>query len=133
MVAVDDPVSDMLSRIRNALDRDKDRVDVPASKLKEGVSEVLLEEGYILDFKKIRNPRQGTLRLYLKYGPNDEPIIDTLKKVSKPGRREYISVDEIEPVKSGLGISILSTPKGVLSGRQAREENVGGEYLAEVW
>jgi small subunit ribosomal protein S8 len=133
MVAVDDPVSDMLARIRNALDRSKDRVDIPASKLKEGVSDVLLDEGYILDHKKIRNPRQGTLRLYLKYGPNDEPIIDTLQKVSKPGRREYVSVDEIEPVKSGLGISILSTPKGVLSGRDAREENVGGEYLCKVW
>lgn len=133
MVAVDDPVSDMLTRIRNALDRDKDRVDIPASQLKEGISEVFLEEGYILDFKKIRNPRQGTLRLYLKYGPDDEPIIDKLEKVSTPGRREYVSVDEIEPVKSGLGISILSTPEGVLSGRQARERNVGGEYLCEVW
>lgn len=133
MVAVDDPVSDMLTRIRNALDRDKDRVDIPASKLKEGISDVFLEEGYILDFKKIRNPRQGTLRLYLKYGPDDEPIIDKLEKVSTPGRREYVSVDEIEPVKSGLGISILSTPEGVLSGRQARERNVGGEYLCEVW
>lgn len=133
MVAVDDPVSDMLTRIRNALDRDKDRVDIPASKLKEGISEVLLEEGYILDFKKIRNPRQGTLRLYLKYGPDDEPIVDKLEKVSTPGRRAYVSVDEIEPVKSGLGISILSTPEGVLSGRQARERNVGGEFLCEVW
>lgn len=133
MVAVDDPVSDMLSRIRNALDRDKDRVDVPSSNLKEGISDVLLDEGYILDFKKIRNPRQGTLRLYLKYGPDDEPIIDTLNKISKPGLRKYVSVDDIEPVKSGLGISILTTPKGVLSGRQAREKNVGGELLCEVW
>lgn len=133
MVAVDDPVSDMLARIRNALDRDKPRVDIPASSLKEGISEVLLEEGYILDFKTIRNPRQGTLRLYLKYGPDEEPIIETLKKISKPGRRKYVGADEIDPVKSGLGISILSTPEGVLSGRDARDKNVGGEYLCQVW
>ncbi len=133
MVAVDDPVSDMLTRIRNALDRNNDRVDVPASKLKEGISEVLLEEGYILDFKTIRNPRQGTLRLYLKYGPDGESIMDRLEKISKPGRRQYVSVDEIEPVKSGLGIAILSTPEGVLSGREARDRNVGGEFLCEVW
>ncbi|MFB6344639.1 MAG: 30S ribosomal protein S8 [bacterium] len=133
MVAVDDPVADMLTRIRNALDRDKDRVDIPSSQVKEGVAEVLLEEGYILDFKNIRNPRQGTLRLYLKYDPQGDPVIDTMKKISKPGRRHYIGADEIEPVKSGLGISILSTPKGVLSGRQARDKNVGGAYLCEVW
>ncbi len=133
MVDVDDPVSDMLARIRNALVRRKDRVDIPASNLKEGIGDVLLDEGYILEYKKIRNPRQGTLRLYLKYGSDDEPIIDTLRKVSKTGRREYVSVNEIEPVKNGLGISILSTPKGVLSGREAREENVGGEYLCKVW
>lgn len=133
MVAVDDPVADMLTRIRNALDRDKDRVDIPSSQIKEGIANVLLDEGYILDFKNIRNPRQGTLRLYLKYGPDGDPVIDTMKKISKPGRRQYVGADDIKPVKSGLGISILSTPEGVLSGRQARSENVGGEFLCEVW
>lgn len=130
---VTDPVADMLTRIRNGIIANDDRVDVPASKLKKGIAKKMMESGYLLDCKAIRNPRQGTLRLYLKYGPDEESVISSLERVSKPGRRVYVSVDEIEPVKSGLGVALLSTSDGVLTGREARERNVGGEYLCRIW
>ncbi len=130
---VTDPVADMLTRVNNALVRKQDVVDIPSSSLKRGIAKKLLDEGFIIDYKNIRNPRQGTLRLHLKYGPNDESVIQGLKRVSKPGRRRYVGVEEIPLVKSGLGIALLTTPKGVLTGREARAENVGGEFLCEVW
>jgi len=130
---VTDPVADMLTRIRNAMIADDDRVDVPASKLKRGIAHKLMEAGYLLDCKAIRNPRQGTLRLYLKYGADEKPVMSSLERVSKPGRRVYVGAEEIEPVKSGLGVALLSTSEGVLTGREAREKNVGGEYLCKVW
>ncbi len=130
---VTDPVGDMLSRINNILTRNKQMVDVPASNLKREIAEKLLEEGFITDCKNIRNPRQGTLRLYLKYGPNGEPVIQGIKRKSTPGRRQYVKVDEIPQVKSGLGIALISTNQGVLTGKQAREANLGGEFLCEVW
>jgi len=132
-VNVTDPVADMLTRVNNALVRKQDVVDIPSSSLKRGIAKKLLDEGFIIDYKNIRNPRQGTLRLHLKYGPNDESVIQGLKRVSKPGRRRYVGVEEIPLVKSGLGIALLTTPKGVLTGREARAENVGGEFLCEVW
>lgn len=128
-----DPVADMLTRIRNGLERTKDSVDVPRSKLKAGVCEQLKEQGYILDYKSIRDKRQGKLRIYLKYGPGGDPVIQELNRISKPGRRRYVGVDEIPNVKAGLGIAILSTPEGVLIGREAKKKNVGGELLCEVW
>lgn len=130
---VTDPVADMLSRIDNALDRRKNVVDIPASKLKKGISQKLKEQGFIRDFKNIRNPRQGILRLYLKYGPEEESVISDLESISSPGRREYVGVDEIPLIKSGLGIALLTTPEGVLTGQEARDQNVGGELLCEVW
>lgn len=128
-----DPVADMLSRIRNGLIRRKDSVDVPRSNLKAGICDQLKEEGFILDYKSIKDKRQGKLRIYLKYGPEDEPVIRELKRVSKPGLRRYVGVEEIPNVKEGLGVALLSTPNGVLTGRQARDARVGGELLCEVW
>ncbi len=130
---VTDPVADMLSRINNALVREQNVVDIPASKLKRGICEKLEEQGFIRDFKNIRNPRQGILRIYLKYGPGDDSVISGLNRVSSPGRREYVGVDDIPLVKSGLGIALLTTPEGVLTGQEARDHNVGGELLCEVW
>jgi small subunit ribosomal protein S8 len=128
-----DPVSDLLTRIRNGLVREKERVDVPASNLKEGIVEKLIEQGYIRDYKYINNNKQGIIRVLLKYGPGDEPVISELERLSKPGRRRYVSVDEIPTVKSGLGIALLSTSNGVLTDQEAREQNVGGELLCEIW
>ncbi|MFB6356917.1 MAG: 30S ribosomal protein S8 [bacterium] len=128
-----DPVADMLTRIRNALGRNADNVDVPASKLKQGICDKLKEQGYIIDYNFIKNKEQGILRLYLKYGPDGEAVINELERISKPGLRKYVGVDEIPRVKSGLGVALLSTSNGVLTGREAREENVGGEHLCEVW
>lgn len=128
-----DPVADLLTRIRNGLVRNKDRVDVPASNLKEGIVDKLIEQGYVRGYKYINNNKQGLLRVLLKYGPEGEPVISELKRSSIPSRRQYVGVDEIPSVKSGLGIALLSTSNGVLTDLEAREENVGGELLCEVW
>ncbi len=130
---VTDPVGDMLSRINNVLVRKKQSIDVPASNLKRGIAQKLLDEGFLTDFKNIRNPRQGLLRLYLKLDPDGEPVLRGIKRISTPGRRKYVAVDEIPLVKSGLGIALLTTPRGVLTGKEARDANVGGEFLCEVW
>jgi small subunit ribosomal protein S8 len=127
-----DPIADMLTRIRNALrvhDRD---VKIPASKVKVGVAEVLKAEGYIEDYDVIEDGRQGILRVALKYGPLGEPIITTLKRASRPGRRVYRGMDALPSVLNGLGIAVVSTNKGVLSDRQCREQKVGGELLCTV-
>ncbi|MGM0380696.1 MAG: 30S ribosomal protein S8 [bacterium] len=130
---VTDPVGDMLARIKNGIHRGAESVDIPASKIKQGICEKLLDQGYITDFKVIRNPRQGTLRVYIKYDDEGEAVISDLERKSKPSRRVYLKVDEIPVVKSGLGNALLTTPEGVLTGREAREHNVGGEFLCEVW
>jgi len=127
-----DPIADMLTRIRNALrvhDRD---VKIPSSKVKVGVAEVLKLEGYIEDYDVIEDGRQGILRVALKYGPLGETVISTIKRASRPGRRAYRGVSEMPRVLNGLGIAIVSTNKGVLSDRQCREQNVGGELLCTV-
>lgn len=130
---VTDPVGDMLARLKNGLHREAENVDIPASELKEGLCKKLLEQGYITDYKFIRTPRQGNLRVYLKYDDGGDSVISELERKSKPSRRVYLKVDEIPVVKSGLGIALLTTPEGVLTGREAREKNVGGEFLCEVW
>ena len=130
---VTDPVGDMLARIKNGIHRDAESVDIPASKIKKGICEKLLEQGYITDYKVIKNPRQGTLRVYLKYDEEGDAVISDLVRKSKPSRRVYLKVDEIPVVKSGLGNALLTTPEGVLTGKEARERNVGGEFLCEVW
>lgn len=128
-----DPVADMLTRIRNAIRSGKAEVLVPASKLKLGIAEVLKREGYIEGFEIVQRPVQNEIRIRLKYGPAGEPVITHIERVSKPGRRIYLGVKKLKPVLRGLGISILSTPKGVLSDREARQANVGGETLCRVW
>lgn len=126
-----DPVADMLTRIRNALRARQPKVDVPASRLKTEIARVLKEEGYILNYKVAEEGARKTIKIYLKYH-NGRPVITELKRVSRPGCRIYVSRDEIKPVLGGMGISILSTPKGVMTGRQARREGVGGELLCVV-
>jgi len=127
-----DPIADMLTRIRNANARRFEAVDVPASKLKTNIARVLKEEGYIRDFKLISDTKQGLIRLFLKYEAG-KSVITGLKRVSSPGRRVYVRSDEIPPVLGGLGVSILSTSRGIMTDRQARRSNVGGELVCAVW
>jgi small subunit ribosomal protein S8 len=145
-----DPISDMLTRIRNANRIERPAVDMPATRMKSNIAKVLKDEGYILDFqvghegtdeagapvfKTISDLSLAklTLRVYLKYGPEGERVIRHIQRVSKPGRRLYVRADQIKPVLDGLGISVLSTNKGVLSDRQARAQRLGGELLCKLW
>jgi small subunit ribosomal protein S8 len=128
-----DPIADMLTRIRNAARNHSKSVDCPSSKVKEAIAAVLREEGFIEDFRLAEAGAHKTLRLYLKYGSDGEKIINEIERVSKPGRRSYVGSDEIPRVLDGLGISILSTPAGVLSDRKCRQLKVGGELLCTVW
>ncbi len=128
-----DPVADFLTRIRNAHRARHQKLDAPASKLKAEIARILKEEGYIANYKAAEEGGQKILRVYLKYGPNNEAVIRDLRRISRPGCRVYIGKDEIKRVQGGLGISIMTTPKGVMTGRQARREGVGGEILCEVW
>jgi len=128
-----DPVADMLTRIRNANMVYRDRVEVPGSRLKKSIAQILKDEGFIRDFEWNDDSKQGVLRVYLKYGPNKEKVINGLKRISKPGLRVYVGRDEIPKVLGGLGVAILSTSRGVLSDRQARREHVGGEVICYVW
>jgi small subunit ribosomal protein S8 len=128
-----DPVADFLTRIRNSIRARHQKLDVPASKLKAEIARILKEEGYIANYKPVEENGQRVLRVYLKYGPNNEGVIRDLQRVSRPGCRVYLGRDEIRRVQGGLGISIMTTPKGVMTGRQARREGVGGEILCEVW
>jgi small subunit ribosomal protein S8 len=128
-----DPVADFLTRIRNAHNARHQKLDVPASRLKAEIARILKEEGYIANVKPVEEEGRQLLRVYLKYGVNNEAAIRDLKRVSKPGCRVYVGKDEIRRVQGGLGISIITTPRGVMTGRQARREGVGGEILCEVW
>lgn len=128
-----DNVADMITRIRNAQHRQDESVDIPHSNMKEEMCQKLSETGFILDYKRIAKDPQPILRAFLKYADDGEPVIRSVERVSKPGRRRYLGSDEIDPVKNGLGIALLTTPDGVLTGREARENNVGGEILCEVW
>jgi small subunit ribosomal protein S8 len=128
-----DPVADMLARIRNAIRARHQKVDIPSSKLKAEIARILKEEGFIANFKPTEEEGHKVLRLYLKYGNNNEAAISNLDRVSRPGCRVYVGRTEIPRVLGGLGINILTTPRGVMTGRQARKEGVGGELLCEVW
>ncbi|NQT85833.1 30S ribosomal protein S8 [bacterium] len=127
-----DPIADMLTRIRNGLMSRKQAVDVRGSKMNQGIARVLKDEGYIADYKVMDLPPQGMVRVYLKYGPDGEDIVQKLSRASKPSRRVYCGVDEIPTVMGGLGIVVLSTPKGILSDRECRRERVGGEVICTV-
>jgi small subunit ribosomal protein S8 len=128
-----DPVADMISRVRNGVRAKLPKVDVPASKLKAEIARILKDEGYIANFKSIEDEKQGMLRIYLKYGPGMERVITDLQRVSRPGCRIYCGKDQIPRVYGGLGINILSTSRGLMTGRTAAREGVGGEILCNVW
>jgi small subunit ribosomal protein S8 len=132
-MSLTDPVADFLTRIRNAIRAKHQKVDVPASKLKLELARILKEEGYIANYKATEEQGHKLVRVYLKYGPDDEAIISNVARVSRPGCRVYVGHDKIPRVLGGMGINILTTPKGVMTGRQARREGVGGELLCEVW
>jgi small subunit ribosomal protein S8 len=128
-----DPIADYLTRLRNAGKAGHHTVDVPESKLKRDITRVLMREHFIERYVRIRDKRQGLIRVYLKYTPDGDPVIDGIQRVSKPGRRVYYSVDEIPRVLNGLGIMILTTPKGIITDKQARRLRVGGEPLCMIW
>ena len=129
-----DPIADFLTRVRNATAAKHQRVDVPVSKLKTEIARILKEEGYISTYKLVEeNKSRKTLRIFLKYTPDRRSVITGMKRVSRPGQRNYVGSQEITPVVGGLGVSILTTPKGLMTGRAARKANVGGEVLCEVW
>lgn len=128
-----DPIADMLTRVRNALTARHQKVDVPASRLKAEIARILKEEGYILNFKSADDGPQKTIRIYLKYTTANQPAISRIERVSRPGCRVYVGSGSIPRVLGGLGTNILTTPRGVMTGRDARKENVGGELLCRVW
>jgi small subunit ribosomal protein S8 len=128
-----DPIADMLTRIRNAQKMGHDALTLPASKLKQHIAKVLAEEGYVRDVEFKADGPQGVLNIGLKYGSDREPVINEIRRVSKPGRRIYVAVEAIPRVKNGLGIAIISTSKGVMVDREARKNRLGGELLCTVW
>jgi small subunit ribosomal protein S8 len=129
-----DPIADFLTRIRNAVAAKHARLDIPVSKLKLEIARILKEEGYIASYKMVEeNKTRKMLRVFLKYTPDRRSVITGLRRVSRPGSRRYLGASDIKPVVGGLGISILTTPKGLMSGRSARRAHIGGEMLCEIW
>ncbi len=128
-----DPIADMLTRVRNANSVYHDKVEIPASKIKQAVAQILKSEGFIKDFEMIPNDKQGVLRVSLKYGPNREKVITGIKRISKPGLRVYAKKDQMPRVLGGLGIAIVSTSQGIMTDKHARRDGLGGEVLAYVW
>ncbi|HSA77375.1 MAG TPA: 30S ribosomal protein S8 [Nitrospirota bacterium] len=128
-----DPIADMLTRIRNASKAKHEKVDIPSSKLKVEIAKILKDEGYIKNVKLVKDRRQGLIRVYLKYTDEETPVIQGLKRISRPGCRVYTGNDSIPKVMAGLGTAILSTPKGIQTGKQAKKDNVGGEVICHVW
>ena len=132
-MTMSDPIADMLTRIRNAQLARHPKVDVPASKLKMELARILKEEGFITNFKLAEDGAKRSIRIYLKYTPGNVPLISRIERVSRPGCRVYVGSQEVPRVLGGLGVNILTTPKGVMTGSTARKENVGGEVLCQVW
>lgn len=132
-MSLTDPLADMLTRIRNAGAAKFDKVDIPASQMKISVARILKEEGFIKNYKLIKDRKQGLLRVYLKYDEQHRPMINGLQRVSKPSRRVYAGKEEIPLVRGGLGVAIVSTNKGILPDREARRLGVGGEVLCQIW
>lgn len=128
-----DPVADFLTRIRNANTVYHDKVEAPASNVKKAIAEILKQEGYIKDYETVDDGKQGTIRLYLKYGSNKQRVISGLKRISKPGLRVYAKKDQIPKVLGGLGIAIVSTSQGIMTDKQARQSGLGGEVVCYVW
>ena len=130
---VTDTIADMLTRIRNANSAKHDSVDIPASNMKKAIAQILVDEGYVKSFTVIDDGKQGIIRVTLKYGENKSRVLQGLKRVSKPGLRIYTNVEDMPQVMRGLGTAILSTSKGVMTDKQARKNNIGGEVLAFIW
>jgi len=132
-MATSDPIADMLTRIRNAARVKFNKVDIPGSRVKSEIAKILKNEGYIRNYKFIKDGKQGILRLYLRYGPDQQSVIFGLERVSKPSRRVYLKSKDIKPVLNGMGVSIISTSKGIMTDKNARKENIGGEVLCNIW
>ncbi|MBW2019437.1 MAG: 30S ribosomal protein S8 [Deltaproteobacteria bacterium] len=132
-MSITDPLADMLTRVRNANMAKHRKVDIPASKMKVSVAKILKDEGYIKNYKLIKDRKYGILRVYLKYDDLNQGVITGLKRVSKPGRRLYVKKKEIPRVLNGMGVAVLSTSKGILTDREARKLNIGGELLCNIW
>ena len=130
---ITDTIADLLTRIRNAASAKHDTVEIPASNMKKAICQILVDEGYIKSFSVTEDGKQGMIKVVLKYGEGKTPVIKGLRRVSKPGLRIYSNVEDLPKVMKGLGIAIVSTSKGVMTDRQARKENVGGEVLAFIW
>ena len=130
---ITDSIADLLTRIRNANAAKHETVDIPASNIKKAIAQILVDEGYVKEFKVIEDGKQGMIKMTLKYGEGKKPVITGLRRVSKPGLRIYSNVEDMPKVMKGLGIAIVSTSKGVMTDRQARKEHVGGEVLAFIW
>lgn len=128
-----DPIADYLTRIRNANMAKHDSVEIPASNIKKSISEILKREGFILDYEVADDNKQGVIKVFLKYGPNGERVISGLKRISKPGLRNYVGAEDLPKVLNGLGIAIVSTSAGVITDKEARQKNVGGEVIAYIW
>jgi small subunit ribosomal protein S8 len=133
MATVTDPIADMLTRVRNASLAEHEKCDIPASKLKVRIAELLKDEGFIKNFRVLEDRRQGMLRVYLKYGTGNEKMISGLVRVSTPGRRVYVTHNKIPSILGGMGVALVSTSRGVVTDREARKQKVGGEVLAYVW
>ena len=132
-MSMSDPIADFLTRIRNAGIVYHDKVEVPASRIKKELAELLKAEGYIKDVEYIADDKQGVIRMYLKYGPNRERVITGLKRISRPGLRVYAKKDEIPKVLGGLGIAVISTSRGIMTDKKARKEGLGGEVISYIW
>jgi small subunit ribosomal protein S8 len=130
---VTDPIADFLTRIRNANQVNRERVEIPASNMKNSLAEILKSEGFIKTYEVLDDGKQGILRLHLKYGPNRQKVISGLKRISKPGLRVYVKKDEIPRVLGGLGIAVISTSRGLMTDKQARQEGLGGEVVCYIW
>lgn len=128
-----DPIADLLTRVRNGISARKQNVAVPSSKTKVEICKILKEEGYVLNFKETDDGKQGMLAIDLKYAPNGKPCLDGLERVSRPGRRVYKGKDEIDPVLNNLGMNLISTSKGIMTDKKARELQIGGEVLLRIW
>lgn len=128
-----DTIGDFLTRIRNAQAARHEKVDVPASNLRKGIAQVLKDQNYINNFKVVKDSKQGVMRVYLNYDEKGKPVMSRLQRYSKPSRRQYVKAGDIPNIREGYGLAILSTSKGILSGGQAKEQNVGGELLCVVW
>jgi small subunit ribosomal protein S8 len=132
-MSMTDPIADMLTRIRNAGIARHEKVDIPASKLKSSIAQILLDEGYVKSYKLLEDDKQGTIRIFLKYGPDKKSIISGLRRVSRPGCRRYVTKDELPRIRGGYGSAVISTSRGLLTSVQCRREQVGGEVLCYVW